>query len=733
VTHRTVKTLGVFVYSQIGTEYDWTSRALGDEFSTVSETMEEDVLEFVHSDITIKLDDSDGVVSGLLMALDATSKWKCEVWRDPASWVLLWGGTIDATTIAMDYADKTVSFTAYSHSKLLDLTSAESVQRTVTGVTGNAQVDLYTLTVTDGTNLYVDDEIQLAEGAVKEKRRLASKNGNSFTVTEPWSSSFAAAPLTLLTPYYRDQAPDYLATQLFTKAGISPVNTRLDSLSVSDPYPGRMNSNGLSRRTVECVTRRGSNIAVFESDASFYATNPSAGFLAGSYTPTQPTDWTAYVGTEPGSFKDLEAPDDGRRVCGNQTTYYWYLITKLLDTNPPTCSRQLWIKRSDGTETLVATVPYNTNLFDGIPWFDSSIEYNPTDAKVWVSYKGYQPDGNVYNQGCIAYNTGATLSSAGSRPALGGSKLRFSYIGPHIVEFGTDYVNIRNAATPYATTSVLEHRPNLVAWTFRRISFDSTTYWCCLQRRAAQEFGKFEWYLILWSYTTGSVITETKIAVGYALTRCNGSVWYDAGGTDDVYIGYVELEEVGGMYFYLTKAASVIEYADFKGKSCADALKALARSTGSIIWVSRDQRGYFIGRNSLAVEFSKAPVAISNPFRKVKRRFWEWYRTSCKVTGSAPVTGDEFSELAGDTGNTQFRLEVDAEYVSTPGMAQALAQSYVNFLSNTQSALEVVVAEPTLGPAVLFNTVTLDGVTYRVFKTENEYATGEQALTLVQE
>lgn len=737
MSHRTPKALGVFVYNEVGTEYDWTSRALGDEFSTVSETMEEDVLQFVHSDITVTLDDSDGVVSALLMAIGATSKWRCEIWRNPSNWSFLWGGNIDATTIRQNFGNKTVSFTAYSFSKLLDLASAEDVKRTVTGVTGNAQIDSVILTVSDGTQLVIDDEIELSQSGVKEKRRIATKNGNSFTVTEAWKTSFSVATLTLLTPYYREQQPDYLARELFIKSGITTVHTRLDTLALSEPYPGRMNSSGLTRALVDCVTKRGSNIAVFENLASFYAPGPTTGFNAGSYTPDQPSDWTAYAGTEPASFKSIGTNDSGTRITGNQTVYYWYLST---DTTGTGTNLQLNLRLKDSTtpsarSILVANVGYNTDLYDGIPWFNTSLEYDQTESRVWVSYKGYKPDGQVdlSATGCKAYN-GSTMVQDSTRPVVGGSKLRFSYIGPHMVEFGTDSINIRNAATPYATVAILEHRSNLVAWTLRRVSFDATSYWVCIQRREAAEFGKYEWFLILWSYTTGEVLSETKIAGGYAITRCYGSVWYDSIGVDDVYTGYVELEEVGGHYFYLTKSgANTIPYADFEGKSCSEAMRELAISSGCVIRVDRNKAGYFIGRNSLAAQFGSAPVTISDPLRKEKKRFWEWLRTSCEVTGKAHVTEDEFTELVGDTGNTQFRLSVEAAYVSTPGLARALAWNYVSFLNQTNGQMDVVVVEPSDGPVELFNRVILDGVTYRVFKTENDYATGEQSLTLVQE
>ena len=745
MSHRKVAALGVYVYDELGTQYNWTARALGDQFSTVSETMEEDVLEFVHSDITVKLDDEDGVVSGLLMGLGATSKWRLEVWRNPASWLFLWSGTIDATTIERDYADKSVSFTAYSHSKLLDLTTAEDVKRTVTGITGSTTIDTTTLTVSDGTNIFVDDEVELSTGSYKEKRRLVTKAGNSFEAAEPWKNSFVNAQLTLLTPYYRDKSPAELAALLFTKSGMSSVRTRPDTIALEHPYPGRMNSAGLDRRSVDCVSRRGSNIAVFENDAAYYATSPTSGFSTASYTPTHPSDWTPYVGSEsnmipPNVHKDIDPPggaaasnDDGQRITGNQSTYYWYIGYDTIGAGP-TYNKIMYLKDSSGTrQQEVDRMAYNSEFYDGEPYWRVFIEYNATESRIWVSYEGFMPDGVSTGRNCKAYN-GATMLQDGTRPVLGGSGLRYNYIGPHMIEFGADYINVRAAATPYASVAIIMHVPNLIAWTFRRISFDATPYWCCIQRRPATEFGKYEWWLILWSYTSGEVVSEEKIAAGYAITRCNGSVWYDPVGVDDVYLGYVELEEVGGQYFYVTKAGSnVVPYADFKGKSCADALRDLAISSGSVIRVDRNKVGYFIGRNSLAAEFGSAPVAISDPLKKVKRSVWEWYRSSAQVTGRAPVTGDEFTALVGDTGNTQFRLEMDAEYVASPGLARALATNYVTFLDNTNGQLDVVVLEPTSGPVELFHRVTLDGVTYRVFKTENDYGSGEQALTLVQE
>lgn len=733
MSHRTVQKLGVFVYSATGTEYDWTTRALGDKFSTVSETIEEDVLEFVHSDISVTLDDKDEVVSALLMAIGATDKWRCEIWRDPAMSTLVWSGTIDATTVSRDYSDETVTFTAYSHSKLLDLTSAEDVKRVITGITGTTTADSVNLTVNDGTELLIDDEVQMTQGTTKEKRRIATKSGNTFTVTEAWKTAFTAAPLTLETPYYRDKTPDFLARRLFEQAGIGVVNTRLDTLSIADPFPARMNSNGLTRRAVDCVSKRGSYIAVFENLASYYASNPTVGFTAGSYTPVQPSDWTPYTGTEPGTNFNIGAQDNGEYVTGNQSTYKFYLGV-FSQAGPSFTTDYLRIYNNNGTTTNyqdVASSQWNNESGDNPTW-ETSLEYNATESRLWVSYKATKWDGSAGPSGCKAYTT--TLGDGTTRPVTGGNKLRFAYVGPHMVEFGANYINLRAAATPYGTAGILEHRGNLVSWTFRRIYFDSKTYFCCIQRRDAATFGKYEWYLILWDYTTGAVVTETKITEGYALSRCYGSVWYDPVGVDDVYTGYVELEEVGGMYFYLTKSTSIsIPYADFKGKSCAEAMRELAMSTGSIIWVDRNKQGYFIGRNSLAAQFNAAPVTISDPIKKVRKRFWEWYRTSCLVTGRSPVTDIEFKELAGDTGNTQWRIEVDASFVSTPGLARALAQNYVNFLDNANSQYDVVVVEPTSGPVVLFNRVTLDAVTYRVLRTQNDYSVGEQALTLVQD
>lgn len=727
MSHRAPSVLGFFVYSALtgGTEYDWTDRLLEASLGTIEESIEEGLNEFVHGDLTLTLDDSDGVVSGLLLPLAPTAQWRAEMWRTPTSWELLWAGILDtAGGIERDERDQTVTLKVFAYSKRLEKASAETVKRTVTGVTGTATSGSNTCTVSDASKLTIDDEITLAQSGNKQTNKIKAISGTALSMVDQWSASYSAAPLTLETPYYRNKTRDFLVAQLFQAAGITTQQITLDALTVDDPFPARVNENGLTRTDVYCCTRRSGNLASFENGGSYQATSPTSGFTAASFTPTAPTDWVAYGGTEPGSFKDLAAPDVGTRIAGKQATYYWYPTLTSTPPTPPAVNQGevLKIKRSDGTEVTVDTFSWNTEIYDLCRWVVDGFEYNIAESRVWITYHR-ENDGISQAPRAKAYTEALVLDST---KTIYGALRALSSNG--LVSYTSTALSVYQNVSPYPLLKSLTHVPDLKIWTMRYGIFDAVEYVAAIQYTASA------WRFILWRYTSGEIVLDVPITTGTPSGEPSMTHWYDSAGGDNVFWGFVPTVEDGGFYFYVTKAgADSIAYADFSGSSCGEALKDLATSSAAVLYVDKDNKGWFVGRSSLAAAFGATPTALSDLIEKHQRSVWQWYRNSVTITSTDTRTGEEIRETAGTATDSELREEIEAPYASTPGVARALAANFLAWLDRDSGELEVTIPEPASGYVKLFGIVTIGSTNYRVLRAETDVADREQQLLLVEE
>jgi len=109
---------------------------------------------------------------------------------------------------------------------------------------------------------------------------------------------------------------------------------------------------------------------------------------------------------------------------------------------------------------------------------------------------------------------------------------------------------------------------------------------------------------------------------------------------------------------------------------------------------------------------------------------WEFYRTSAEVTGRT-AAGEEISEIAGDTGDSQHRISISSQLIQSAGLAEAVAALYAGLLSRKLRQEEVTVPETGRLLHVL-DFVRMDGVVWLIVELSLDVEHRQYDLRLVE-
>jgi hypothetical protein len=178
------------------------------------------------------------------------------------------------------------------------------------------------------------------------------------------------------------------------------------------------------------------------------------------------------------------------------------------------------------------------------------------------------------------------------------------------------------------------------------------------------------------------------IAATHSGRRAMLSVYTDPATGIEMGIGVV-----GDEAFVIARGyQGVVPYANFEDASCAQAIKDLALITMSLWDVDENRSGSLRGRGSEDAQRKAQPIPIAAPLECEEWPIFEFYRTSCTVTGQTE-DGEGIEETAGDTGDSAHRLDLDSVLITTPGVAASVALQYVNFLGTPRRQIELTVRE----------------------------------------
>ena len=116
-----------------GVEIDISDRLLGG-VGSITQQLEEDFLELVHGDVQLEIDDWDDAIQQHFAGVNPTDVYEVLIDRHVGMrrprWRRLFRGILDLPwSLRFDLVEQTVSIQAFSFSKLLEASSAESVAR----------------------------------------------------------------------------------------------------------------------------------------------------------------------------------------------------------------------------------------------------------------------------------------------------------------------------------------------------------------------------------------------------------------------------------------------------------------------------------------------------------------------------------------------------------------------------------------------------------------------------
>jgi hypothetical protein len=688
-----------------GSELDLTERL--SSIDDLSQAIEEDLLEFVHDDISLELDDRDGDLEALLANATADDIYEMRIWRTlerrRAKRQLLFAGMLDLPwSLSYDRKERTASIQLFAYSKLLEKASAENVKRDIGAQTGSVTGGTKVVTLSSSGQLVVGDEIRLTGPTAEESQEIATVDSSTqVTTVENWTNTITSGELTLITPYYRNRTVEALAADLFTEAGISDYQIQEDAISAY-PVATEINKTGLPvGNPLSIVDQVGAITATFPPAVTTKrktSIDPQGEWSDGATSNATQGDWRPYLLTEPASilaFGTGVYPDDG----GFGTGFAWdhagshrYQMVLDLGTFPDT---RLSLEK-DGA-TIASLTAQGPSIKHG------KCEYEPTQDEVWIAWD----DGGVNQSSQVRTSAGVLISTLSQ--FQGGAFRCMRDLGVILHHSGTT-LSVIDPATR-ATVKSVTTPADVRIWTARYLNgFVLAMY---------TERGKTR--MIVWD----SVWTQlTTYELSDQTWRLLQTVFEVADGRL-VLVGYA-----GDRWFVAsTEFAGVIPYADFHGKSCSAALRDLALASLSVVTVDHFRVGYFLSRQTQLSQ-GPGPFELDTPLSRETRQLSEQFRTSVKVTGKTEQ-GEDIEIIGGDTGESQRRLELDSDLITTSSLAQAVAEAYSAFLSRIRREEQVTIQEDgeLLAP---LRWVVLDGIEYQVMEAETDVLERVQDLRLIE-
>lgn len=706
-----------------GTELDVSDRLDFSELGTISLSPEDDLGIMTHGDMSLSLDNQDGAIEAYFSnaATDVVYEIRLERQVGGGDWKRMFGGVLDvATSLAYDDKNKTCEIDAYSYSKVLERTPADTIHRTISDKTGTITSGTKAMTISgDATDLIAGDSIRIDNlgGVYQELVVDRVISATSITVTTEADHSFSSCPVFCLTPFYRDKSPSYLTGLIAAETGMEEpphINADLASFPIAVP----LSTNGLARQRVPCsLVPTGTDIrATFVSgDDTNRRTlaDPTDVWTAGSASNTPEGDWTPYLTSEPGAIKASslnDTRDIGLMAWDHTNSRVYYLQEQT--TGSPSFLRTLHLFR-DSTDLGQCSTGPDSDFFDS-----KHLEYDPVNDYVWISFQRNDGLGGLTKRIRRCTNPGSAGAGAGT-----------------FVDFSTTQVGELRCCRPQNLMVFFDYADDtlkLYDLTSSTLSRTITPEGSAVLVWTIRSWGP--WFAFLYSAFDGTYFsaydtTSWLLVADYLvspLQSANGNVHLTTvnfNGSYSVGVGFA-----GGEWFILSKRYDgVIAYANFESKSCAAGMREIAVVTASILNVDAFKQMSLIPR--AYVGMGDAVADLAPPFEQSRKPIGDIYRASVTVRGKGPDDKD-IEITAGFTGDSARRLEIESDFVTTGGVASSTAWATQAFLSSVGTQIDATIEDDGT-PIAPFDRVTLNGSAYAVYKIETDLESHEHNVTLL--
>jgi hypothetical protein len=723
-----------------------------------------------HGDLSLDLADGDGRVSDFLRGAvpgDVFDVVLLRERRDGRGWERLFGGVLDVKAVSRDLKARRVRVSAWSYSKLLERTKADSITRALAtktaSINNNSRVIAFLEAGNETSDLSVGDVVKLSTTTGKAGTFTIERiiDGETAVATEEASETLTDALVIVTTPFYRDLAPAVVTGLIADQLGLdldgSDFAADLASFPIATPLSL---ANGSATAQPTSLVPRDTRVAASWDSADntdrTVLDTPSGTWAALAATNQYEADWTPYLLTEPGTIYDQtpeatpafqydgqpQVPKFNGHFVSECVVYSGGLDSTAGDRweifyqyQAPDSTRIALYKN----QAFVSVIEDIVNVDVGTEFTGTVhgwIEFDTFNKFPWFSYQ-YVPRGDteptVRKLGL--YIGPAFLSAPQIRflDSARSGQLRFSrpygtnaklllYDCPISLEDGAaGSGELRIYDTQFMLTSFQLILHGAIAfelgypqlWTARKWG-DYLVF--LFQQGDALRFA-------IYDTTTLALVAAYTVSNEIKSFRCYLTIMTLSDGRT-VVVGYG-----GGEWFVVSlRYDGVIRYADFEGRSCADALVQLAAVTNSIVDVD-DFRTLSL-RNRRGIGRGDAVGDMGVPLEDVEWPLSEVWRSNVFVRGKL-ASGGDISVPFGDEADSANRLTVSSGLVSTPGMAVATGIATFQFVSAIRSQRDVLVLDEDGAPS-FGNRVTLYGRAFVVYKGARDVGAETLRLTLLE-
>lgn len=730
--------------------------AMLDGFGSINRAAERDLLSFKTGDVTLTFLNKGGFFDDLFAFFGPTDRWQLRIYRRGE--IQFWGVVLALGSILFNRKEKTVEITAYGLTRQMNDITAETVKRTiaVTQLTANATAGATSLTVDSTTGLETGDVLHLTNQVIKEDVTVKQVTSSTTVALEAVTVNGTYGPgttVTCTTPFYRYKTIDFLVRALFAQANIAISDLRIDQSQFkrAAPTPVSLNNLPLSGAGARRggAEQNGKLILDIVTTGNYSQVNPDNDWVVEDATDRAWIDWSRYFlegydpATPPMHGQFVRSPTTGDTSGGgasgeigvnagflfllnNNRCYSWR--PQLVDTNPP-----------ENTNLIVEQL-----AVDGVTWGAGSrgpfkpphgltsgidgpfgVEYDPHDDLLyaWIDRPGagtrhfYQVDPNtgIFTDLKQADDVGATgyygavyVPSKQYVIALRGN----NDFGPSfdICAFKLGQRLWKRAFPNVLIKSQAAGEIRLYpTYTLREMG--GSFYLICISDGAVQFLRTDDEFQ---TYTMRKVFDATTMT-RYCAMRYKGTYRFFA------YSGSV----ARGFGVAAPSYAGVVSYADFTGKSLAEALKDLAVLCNALFWIDDDGAGHFVARDLYD------PGQILDTTGRVKDRLdsalWD------QSVQYVEVTGGGFDVTAGDKNFSSSGLSLDSPLAPNEAFDQALADDYADFYARRRAEIELTLIDPDGHIYRPLDRVTLDGLRYLVYESDHDLVNDEVRLTVLED
>ena len=733
----------IIITSPTGQTLDVTHR-WEDDFEGIEEIVEIELTQLSHSDVSLNLDDRDRTVRNFLIDAKSTDIWTVHIDRETGKrrpkWERLFAGVLDLPwSLEIDHVTDLISLQVFGFTKLLEQTSAESVQTTQPAMTGSATIATADITgiTPDTDSLRVGDTVTLDDGENKESKKIISKNtsGTEVTCDSNFGVTFVGSILTNDTPYHRFKTVAFLVEELFNAAGITNLQINLGVQTPTRP--------GIIKSVVDTGNDfHGSadhfagiewNERIVSSDLDLFRNgvfdralkDVTPAVTAAGKMDWSPGDDRVWFST---TIVSGSIPHDiSWRILGNNSSPS---ELKFKDgVQDPLSTKSVGDFRTIAQLGVVAYKPLNGNTEDDI------IElFRTPDLEAFPDPPG---PSNWWRASYTVIGVEERLRMSTLRAAHGfvaGIYVTASGTATRIVVYDARVIsNWIQVFDVQIVGSVTETEAENLMTCFVSIDkpifigYADGTYFIV----QGDQVDAKNWTFKTMNVTGLGVATPPK----YILDRDGAIEIMTPESPDSVY----RATEVDGDFTKISENSKVfidwhpfgildsIPYADFKGMSVAQALKELALVTACYVTVSQEKVGKFLKRNINTLE---SIAELSPPIERNERPIFEFFRDSVEVKGE-DEDGNKFEFIAGDAGSSGKRLSISTKFAQSGGKVRDIALDSLAYLNVNREENELVIDEGEILFRVL-DVVTMDSKNFLVIEAKNDILERTQELRLIE-